>query len=187
MREGVPLVCHSQATRLCVAELVYNKQYLAIDASLGQVDITPGMSGSRKTGETRSLLSVDICSVWLLDPATGELICRQATGSSADVVRDWRLAPNKGIAGWVASAGQSLIVPDIEADERHYGELNDRLNTKLHSSSVYRQRSVVRQARNEELDAFAHTVAHDLKKPADGGARLHQPGAGKLRRSALRQ
>ena len=102
------------------------------------------MSGSRETGETRSLLSVDICSVSLLDPATGELICRQATGPSADVVRDWRLAPKQGIAGWVASAGQSLIVPDVEADERHCGELNDRLNTKLHSSSVYRQPSVMR-------------------------------------------
>ena len=165
--------------------------------------------------ETRSLLSVDICSVWLLDPATGELICRQATGPSADVVCDRRLAPKQGIAGWVASAGQSLIVPDVEADERHHGELNDRLKTKLHSSLSVPLRTTTRvigvlqamdtqidrfdetdltllellaptaamsianaqlyeqarhdsadlKARNEELDAFAHTVAHDLKNP----------------------
>lgn len=33
------------------------------------------------------------------------------------------------------------------------------------SREQYRQRAVELQARNEELDAFAHTVAHDLKNP----------------------
>jgi PAS domain S-box-containing protein len=70
--------------------------------------------------EVRRLLAVAACSIWLIDPETDELICRQATGPQNEIVRGWRLAPGKGIAGWVAHHGESLIVPDTRTDERHY-------------------------------------------------------------------
>jgi PAS domain S-box-containing protein len=70
--------------------------------------------------ETRHLLQVSACSIWLVEPETGDLVCRQATGHKCDVVQGWRLSPGEGIAGLVAIEGQSLIVPDAAVDERHF-------------------------------------------------------------------
>ncbi|MBN1180526.1 MAG: GAF domain-containing protein [Anaerolineae bacterium] len=70
--------------------------------------------------EIRRLMGVVAASVWLQDPDTKELVCRQATGQQQTVVRGWRLRPGEGLAGWVAQEGQSLIVADALADARHY-------------------------------------------------------------------
>jgi len=70
--------------------------------------------------EVRRLLGVVASSVWLSDPETNELVCRQATGPKSECVRGWRLAPGEGLAGWVVRTGESLIVPDIRVDERHF-------------------------------------------------------------------
>jgi PAS domain S-box-containing protein len=66
------------------------------------------------------LLNATASSVWLIEPETGELACRHATGPQSGAVRGWRLAPGQGFAGWVARSDQSLVVPDIQADERHF-------------------------------------------------------------------
>jgi signal transduction histidine kinase len=167
------------------------------------------------TEEIRRLLDVVAASVWLIDPETDELVCRQATGAQSEVVRGWRLAPGQGLAGLAARSGESMIVADAQADERHFKGVDqetrlplrsiltiplrvkqdmigviqvvdteaDRFDTTdlalLESLSTtagtaidnaqlvkaLHQRAAELQARNEELDAFAHTVAHDLKAP----------------------
>ncbi len=168
-------------------------------------------------------------SVWLVEPDTGDLVCRQSKGPSREIVRGWRLAAGEGIVGSVAQTGTSLIVQDAPADERYSSTLGDRIGLDLHSilsvplqvkrgvigvlqvvdeqvgrfdqgdlelveplaasaaiaienaqlyeraqqeiaerrraEEALRQRSQELQARNEELDAYAHTVAHDLKNP----------------------
>jgi PAS domain S-box-containing protein len=83
--------------------------------------------------ETRTLLGVVACSIWVTDPETGELVCQQATGPQSEVVRDWRLAPGEGLAGWVAQNGESLIVPDVEADARHYAGVGEHIGLKVRS------------------------------------------------------
>jgi len=155
------------------------------------------------------------CSIWLTDLETGELVCQQSTGPQSEVVRGWRLAPGEGLAGWVAHSGRSLIVPDVQIDERHFAGVDQETGLGLRSIlsvplytknavigvlqvtdtevdrfsptdltllepmaasaataidnarlvETLRQRNAELEARNEELDAFAHTVAHDLKGP----------------------
>lgn len=83
--------------------------------------------------EARGLLGIAACSVWLIDPATGELVCRQATGPQSEIVRGWRLAPGQGIAGWVAQRDESLIVPDTKADERHFRGVDQQTGVQLRS------------------------------------------------------
>ncbi len=83
--------------------------------------------------EVRRLLGVVATSVWLIDPETNELICRQATGLQNEIVRGWRLAPGEGLAGWVARSGESLIVPDITADERHAKQVDQETGLTLRS------------------------------------------------------
>ncbi len=177
--------------------------------------------------ELRRLMGVIASTVWLVDPETSELVCRQNTGPHSQVLRGWRLAPGQGIAGWVASNGQSLNILDTRTDTRHFKNVDRRTGVELRSilcvplvvkervigvlqvvdtepdrfdpadltlmesiaasaaiaienarlyeqtqqelaerkraEDALRQHTLELQARNEELDAFAHTVAHDLK------------------------
>lgn len=84
--------------------------------------------------EVRHLLGVVATSVWLIDPETNELICRQATGPRNEIVRGWRLSPGEGLAGWAARRGESLIVPDIKADERHARQVDQETGLTLRSA-----------------------------------------------------
>jgi PAS domain S-box-containing protein len=70
--------------------------------------------------ETRKLLGVTACSIWLVDEETGDILCRQAAGFRGDAVQGWRLKQGEGLVGWVVEQGQSLIVPDALIDERHF-------------------------------------------------------------------
>ncbi|MBN1316532.1 MAG: PAS domain S-box protein [Anaerolineales bacterium] len=79
------------------------------------------------------LLQVTACSVWLLDPTTRELSCRQVTDPAAPVIRGWRLKPGQGLAGWVAEHGESLNVPDVQVDSRHYKGVDEKTGLPLRS------------------------------------------------------
>ncbi|MFQ5611487.1 MAG: sensor histidine kinase [Anaerolineae bacterium] len=83
--------------------------------------------------EVRHLLGVTACSAWLIDPETNELVCRQLTDPQSQIVRGWRLAPDQGLAGWVARTGQSLIVADAQSDERHFAAIDEQTGLDLHS------------------------------------------------------
>ncbi len=83
--------------------------------------------------EVRRLLNISACSIWLLDAAHDELVCREAIGRGADVVRGWRLPASQGIAGWVAHTGQSLNVSDAREDSRHFAEIDRLIGLKLRS------------------------------------------------------
>jgi PAS domain S-box-containing protein len=83
--------------------------------------------------ETRKLLNVAACSIWLVDEETGDILCRQATGYKGDAVQGWRLKPGEGLVGWVVGEGQSLIVPDASVDERHFGGVDQVTGLSLRS------------------------------------------------------
>lgn len=83
--------------------------------------------------ETRRLLNVTGTSIWLLEPQTQELVCWQSTGEGGEVVRGWRLRLGEGLAGWVAQSGQTLVVPDSLADERHFRAVDQQTGVPLRS------------------------------------------------------
>jgi signal transduction histidine kinase len=83
--------------------------------------------------ETRRLLDVVACSVWLVDPDTDELVCWQATGPQREVVRGWRLAPGVGVAGQVVRHGESFIVSDTRTDERYFAGVAQEAGLDLRS------------------------------------------------------
>jgi signal transduction histidine kinase len=66
----------------------------------------------------RHLLDVTACSIWLIDPDTDDLVCRQAAGPNSELARGRRLALGEGLAGQVASSGESQVVSDTRVDER---------------------------------------------------------------------
>lgn len=165
--------------------------------------------------QVRHLLDVAACSIWLADPESGDLVCQQTAGPQGEIMRGRCLAPGVGLVGQVAQSGESLIVSDRLADERHFAELEHVTELTLRSVvsvslqvkhttigvlqamdqavgrfspsdltllealaasaaiaidnarlvEALRQQTEKLQAQNEELDAFAHSVAHDLRNP----------------------
>ena len=101
-------------------------QALAATLDLDQVLVT-------LLEEVQRLLGVIACSVWLIDADTDTIVCRQATGSENDSVKGWRLSIGDGIVGWVASHGTSLMVPDVETDERHFKGVDRKTGLPLRS------------------------------------------------------
>ncbi len=83
--------------------------------------------------EVRDLLGIVASSVWLVQPETGALVCRHATGPRNEVVRGWRLPPGEGFVGLVARTGESLIVPDTQADKRYFEDVADESGLVLRS------------------------------------------------------
>lgn len=169
-----------------------------------------------------NLLNIAATSFWLRIPETGELVCQHAIGVGNNTVIGWRLAEGQGLAGWAALTGESILVVDTHAEQRHFklvdqlagvdfrsvlsiplrtqrgviGVLNlvdtqvgrfahDELsliepmaaaaaiaieNARFYQaaqdeiSERKRVEEILRE-QNKELDAFAHTVAHNLKNP----------------------
>lgn len=83
--------------------------------------------------EVRRLLNVVACSVWLIDPLTDELVCRQVTDPHSDLVRGWRLAPGQGLAGWAVRHGQSRIVDDVHQERDHFKGVDQQTGLPLRS------------------------------------------------------
>lgn len=57
-------------------------------------------------------------SLLLLDEKTDELYFEIIIGEGTDKLKDIRLKPGEGIAGWVAREMKPLLVPDVSQDQR---------------------------------------------------------------------
>ena len=69
------------------------------------------------------VIAARAASLFLLDPATQELVFEVALGQKADAVKEFRLPLGHGIAGLVAVTGQPLIVSDAQDDPRQASEI----------------------------------------------------------------
>lgn len=65
-------------------------------------------------------------TMMLLDSQTGELVFSVPTGPASGELRDVRLPPGVGVAGWVASHHRPLLVPDVSKDSRFYSGIDQR-------------------------------------------------------------
>ncbi|MEM7031943.1 MAG: GAF domain-containing protein [Chloroflexota bacterium] len=118
------------------ALLIQRNRELALLNGLGQVFVSTldlDQVLSTVLEEIRRLLGVVACSVWLVDPESDELVCRQATEPQVEKVRGWRVAPGVGLVGWVVEHGKSLVVSDTNDDERHYKEVDAETGLPLRS------------------------------------------------------
>ena len=76
------------------------------------------------TENTTQLLQVDAASVVLLNKEAGDLWFAAASGEASEYVQGKRLALGQGILGWVAQAGEPLLVPDTANDPRYFGDFD---------------------------------------------------------------
>lgn len=70
--------------------------------------------------KVRDAAGAEACSVALIEPASGDLVFRQAVGSAPESVIGLRLSPGQGLAGWAAQQRQTVMASDVSADPRAY-------------------------------------------------------------------
>jgi len=69
----------------------------------------------------QTFVNAEASAIFELDEARGELFFRIALGDAAERVKEIRLKPGEGIAGWVAQTGEPVIVRDTRKDSRFSG------------------------------------------------------------------
>lgn len=74
-------------------------------------------------------------SLLLRDEATGELVFTLVRGDAQSQLVERRLAPDEGIAGWVATHDEALLIPDVAHDPR--------FSARMDTLSGFRTQSVV--------------------------------------------
>lgn len=66
----------------------------------------------------RAILGARASSIMLLDEQAGELVFEAVTGEGEDELVGRRLPASTGVAGWVASSRQPLVIEDVSQDPR---------------------------------------------------------------------
>jgi len=79
------------------------------------------------------LLDAETSSIFEIDLDSNELFFRLARGEGGDKIKEFRFKIGEGIAGWVARSGESLLVPDVEKDERFSVKLDNHTGFKTSS------------------------------------------------------
>jgi diguanylate cyclase (GGDEF)-like protein len=74
-------------------------------------------------------------SLLLRDDTTGELVFTLVRGEAQPRLLERRLAPDEGIAGWVVSHDEALLIPDVAHDPR--------FSSRMDTISGFRTQSVV--------------------------------------------
>jgi signal transduction histidine kinase len=188
------------------------------------------------------IVGAEGASVWLWDKEQPDnLVCQAAfQHGQRRTPHNLRLPSGQGIAGWVAEAGEGVLVSHAPDDPRfspsidkqtgfrttsllavplwarrsvigvlevvnelsgHFDQHDLALVETLAASAAIafhnaelvetlRQHTLELEARNEELDAFAHTVAHDLKNPVStiwGFADTLEESLGELSEESMRE
>jgi GAF domain-containing protein len=77
-----------------------------------------------------SVVGAETASIFLIDPATDELVFEVALGQDEDEVRNWRLPAGTGIVGLVAASGQPMAIAGVQDDPRHAADVAERLGRR---------------------------------------------------------
>ncbi|MCU0475367.1 MAG: PAS domain-containing protein [Anaerolineae bacterium] len=100
----------------------------------------------------------------LIHPEDREIVVRrfQRLLRGQKDVSEFRIITKSGEVRWLSDTGQPIWDDERRRVTWIYGAAQD-ITERKRAEEVMRQQTVQLQARNEELDAFAHTVAHNLK------------------------
>src|SRR5580700_11862372 len=80
------------------------------------------------------VLRPDTWSLLLMDQEREELYFQIATGKGSEALKDVRIKVGQGLAGWVAKAGEVVVVPDTSKDSRFFGSVDAK--TKMETRSI---------------------------------------------------
>lgn len=64
------------------------------------------------------LMSTSASSLLLVDPVTQELVFKLPVGTASEQLKEIRLKPGQGIAGWVVNERRPVLINDVDRDPR---------------------------------------------------------------------
>lgn len=70
------------------------------------------------------LMCTSACSLLLVDPVTQELVFKVPVGPASAQIKEVRLKPGQGIAGWVVKERRPVLVNDVACDPRFDREID---------------------------------------------------------------
>jgi len=113
------------------------------------------------------LLDAEVSSLFLLERETGDLVMALATNLPVEVARTIRVKPGQGIAGKVASSGETVLVSDVHTDPAFYGKVDSMTNFTTRSILCVPLRThavTFGEAGEQVLDSHVIGVAQVLNK-----------------------
>ena len=81
----------------------------------------------------QKLTNGEASSLLLVNPENNRLYFEISLGSKGPDVQKFSLNMGEGIAGWVAAHNTSLIVNDVEKDERFFSDISKQIGFRTHS------------------------------------------------------
>ncbi|MFH0887431.1 MAG: GAF domain-containing protein [bacterium] len=84
--------------------------------------------------QVTKVIDVEAGSIALVDEITGELVFDVALGEKGKELKQVRMRPGEGIAGWVIAEGKPAVVNDVAKDKRFFARADQV--TKFKTSSV---------------------------------------------------
>ena len=81
----------------------------------------------------KDLMQSKASSLLLVDPSTNELLFKTSVGPGTEQLKEVRLKPGQGIAGWVVTKCQPIIVNDVEKDPRFEPQMDALTHFKTQS------------------------------------------------------
>lgn len=122
---AVLLVDNIRLERIRNRSLDEISELMEISAILNSSLDTTSVREKAITAITR-LLECEVASLLLVDELTGELYFEVALGDKGNRVKEIRLKPGEGIAGWVAANNRPVLINDVKSDPRHAQRFDDR-------------------------------------------------------------
>jgi Nif-specific regulatory protein len=104
-------------------------------------EITPWVLSSQNLDQTLEVIidsasrhtNAKAASLLLRDRKTRELYFKVATGAKSREVKEFRIKPGQGIAGYVAENGHPLLIPDVSQDPRWYKDISESVRFETRS------------------------------------------------------
>jgi serine phosphatase RsbU (regulator of sigma subunit) len=106
--------------------------YVGLLRLAGEIGREPDLKGllERILQKSRPWMRTEACSIFLPDPATGELVIHSAHGDSAPQLGSLRIPAGQGIVG-AAMAGRKMIrVDDVSQDARFFAKADEQTGWK---------------------------------------------------------
>ncbi len=122
---AVLLVDNIRLERIRNRSLAEISELMEISAILNSSLDTTSVREKAITAITR-LLECEVASLLLVDDLTDELYFEVALGEKGNRVKEIRLKKGEGIAGWVATHNQPVLIDDVKSDLRHSRRFDDR-------------------------------------------------------------
>jgi GAF domain-containing protein len=74
----------------------------------------------------RSIFGAKGSSIWLLDEPADELVVEAVARDEDRHILGLRMPSGQGVAGWVLTTRQPIVIEDVQSDQRHAKEVAER-------------------------------------------------------------